>query len=103
MGQVSIDRPVKDEHGKELHRTTAEGQSERVWHRDDDVVQGIVLLRKNEHSLPALRDVEAKVAKLNEPGSGTLLPGRENRALLRPHGFDEPDPRNGQRKSDARA
>src|SRR5439155_9244294 len=36
--------------------------------------QGIVLLRKNEDSLPALRDVEAKVKELNE-SPGQLLPG----------------------------
>ncbi len=33
------------------------------------------MLRKDEHSLPALRDVAAKVAELNKPGAGRLLPG----------------------------
>ena len=75
LGQVSIDRPMKNEQGQELRRTTSDGKRERVWHREDDVVQGIVLLRKNEHSLPALRDVEAKVEELNGPDSGRLLPG----------------------------
>jgi cobalt-zinc-cadmium resistance protein CzcA len=42
---------------------------------EDDKVECIVLLRKNEESLPALKDVEAKVAQLNDPQSGKLLPG----------------------------
>ena len=35
----------------------------------------IVLLRKGEDTLPALKDVEAKVQQLNDPDSGRLLPG----------------------------
>ena len=32
-------------------------------------------MRKNEETLPALKDVKAKVAELNDPESGRLLPG----------------------------
>src|SRR5439155_9549803 len=39
----------------------------------DEAVQGIVLLRKGQESLPALRDVVAKIDDLNKPGH--LLPG----------------------------
>ena len=39
----------------------------------EDVVQGIVLLRKGEESLPALADVKAKIKELNE-NPGALLP-----------------------------
>jgi cobalt-zinc-cadmium resistance protein CzcA len=46
-----------------------------VGHDEDDKVQCIVLLRKGEHTLPALKDVEKKVAELNQPQSGRLLPG----------------------------
>ena len=46
-----------------------------VGHDEDDKVQCIVLLRKGEDSLPALKDVEAKVEELNEPDTGRLLPG----------------------------
>ena len=35
----------------------------------------IVLLRKNEDTLPALKDVKAKVAELNNPATGRMLPG----------------------------
>src|SRR5947209_2484472 len=45
-----------------------------VWRDEDDKVQAIVLLRNGEDSLPALRDVEAKVDELNE-NAGQLLPG----------------------------
>jgi cobalt-zinc-cadmium resistance protein CzcA len=46
-----------------------------VGHDEDDKVQCIVLLRKNEDTLPALKDVKAKVKELNDPTSGRLLPG----------------------------
>jgi cobalt-zinc-cadmium resistance protein CzcA len=48
-----------------------------VGHDEDDKVQCIVLLRKNEDTLPALRDVEAKVKEINDPRSGRMLPGVE--------------------------
>lgn len=46
-----------------------------VGHDEDDRVTCIVLLRKGEDTLPALKDVKAKVQQLNEPTSGRLLPG----------------------------
>jgi cobalt-zinc-cadmium resistance protein CzcA len=48
-----------------------------VGHDDDDKVQCIVLLRKNEDTLPALKDVKKKVEELNDPASGRMLPGVE--------------------------
>jgi cobalt-zinc-cadmium resistance protein CzcA len=42
---------------------------------DDDKVECIVLLRKNEETLPALKDVKKKVEDLNDPASGRMLPG----------------------------
>ena len=42
---------------------------------NDDVIQGIVLLRKGEKSLPTLELVKAKIAELNQ--GGKLLPGVE--------------------------
>jgi cobalt-zinc-cadmium resistance protein CzcA len=57
--------------------TTLEGRwdgwDDARWADEDDVVQGIVLLRKGQESLPALRDVVAKIDELNRPGN--LLPG----------------------------
>ncbi len=47
----------------------------QIGHDEPDVVECIVLLRKNEETLPALKDVEAKVAELNDPKGGRMLPG----------------------------
>ncbi|MHB1425969.1 MAG: efflux RND transporter permease subunit [Gemmataceae bacterium] len=46
-----------------------------VGHDEEDKVECIVLLRKNEETLPALKDVKKKVEELNDPSSGRLLPG----------------------------
>ncbi len=48
-----------------------------VGHDEDDKVTCIVLLRKGEDTLPALKDVEAKVKQLNDPATGRMLPGTE--------------------------
>jgi cobalt-zinc-cadmium resistance protein CzcA len=50
-----------------------DGWDDERWIDEDDVVQGIVLLRKGQESLPALRDVFAKIDELNKPGK--LPPG----------------------------
>ena len=47
----------------------------QVGHDEPDVVESIVLMRKNEQTLPALVDVKKKVAELNEPSAGRMLPG----------------------------
>ena len=59
LGLVSQDKAM-DEEGK-------------VWRRQDEKVQGIILMRKGEESLPSIEGVKAKVKELNEPGR--LLPG----------------------------
>jgi heavy metal efflux system protein len=70
MGRVMISRPVTDEDGKAV----LDEKGRRQWNDENDVVQGIVLLRKGEDSLPALQDVNQAIDKLNrEPGR--LLPG----------------------------
>jgi len=47
----------------------------QVGHDEPDKVECIVLMRKNEQTLPALKDVKAKVEELNDPATGRLLPG----------------------------
>src|SRR5262249_37360887 len=69
-GRVAASEPKLDENGKQIV-DPATGQ--RQWVASGGVVQGIVPLRKGEKSLPALADVEKKIADLNEPGQ--LLPG----------------------------
>jgi cobalt-zinc-cadmium resistance protein CzcA len=46
-----------------------------VGHDEDDVVECIVLMRKNEETLPTLKGVKKKVEELNDPASGRMLPG----------------------------
>ncbi len=68
-GRVAVSLPKVGPDGEQL----VDGQGKRQWEDDEDVVEGIVLLRKGEKSLPALADVEAKVQQLRAPGE--LLPG----------------------------
>ncbi len=69
QGRVAISQPRVNGDGKQLQ--AADGSY--LWDDDDDVVQGIVLLRKGQESMPALRDVKAKIDELNSPGH--LPPG----------------------------
>ena len=70
QGRVAVSRPLTNSAGEEL----LDADGKRIWEDRPDVVQGIVLLRKGEQSLPALTDVKAKVKELNA-NSGQLLPG----------------------------
>ncbi len=70
LGRVAVSLPKKDEAGQDV----VDASGKREWQRRDDVVQGVVLLRKGEQSLPALHDVHEKVAEVNST-QGKLLPG----------------------------
>ena len=72
LGQegVVVDHQIRQGQIGLIRRDTAEAT--RVID-EEDVVQGIVLLRKDEKSLPTLEKVKAKIAQLND--SGKLLPG----------------------------
>ena len=52
-----------------------DGFGDLIGYDDPDKVQCVVLLRKLEDSLPALKDVQDKVKELNDPDGGRLLPG----------------------------
>jgi cobalt-zinc-cadmium resistance protein CzcA len=67
LGQASLSRQKGEDDGPEVHA------DQYGWIDQPEKIQCIVLLRKGEDSLPALRDVEAKVEELNKPGR--LLPG----------------------------
>ncbi len=69
LGKVSLSHPLQDDKEEVL-----DGDGNRVWVDEPEKVQGIVLLRKGEYSLPALHDLEEKIKDLNET-SGRLLPG----------------------------
>jgi cobalt-zinc-cadmium resistance protein CzcA len=49
-------------------------RTDKGWKDEPDVVMGIVLMRKNEHSLPTLNKLNAKLDDLNDH-PGRLLPG----------------------------
>ncbi len=59
LGRVSHDQPTN--------------RDNTDWERDNEKIQGIVLMRRGEQSLPALALVKEKVKELNRPGR--LLPG----------------------------
>jgi heavy metal efflux system protein len=72
LGRLSQDKPLD--------------ASNEEWSREDEKVQGIILMRKGEKSLPTLRAVKEKVDELNgfvtdpvtgqrEAKGGRLLPG----------------------------
>ena len=70
LGHVLLSQPKKDASGNDVYDTGGR----RRWDDDDDAVEAIVLLRKGEESLPALKDVEALVEELNRE-AGRMLPG----------------------------
>src|SRR5262249_61724358 len=74
LGQVGLSKPHIIDSPTGIHRVL-DPSGKLVWRNEDDKVQCIVLLRKGEDSLPALRDVRKKVEELNQPDSGRLLPG----------------------------
>jgi cobalt-zinc-cadmium resistance protein CzcA len=81
LGRVGLNTPLtamkEDKHGHLQTHSVVDASGNLVWREEDDKVQCIVLLRKGEDSLPALKDVRKKVAELNDPHSGRLLPGVE--------------------------
>jgi cobalt-zinc-cadmium resistance protein CzcA len=81
LGRVGLTAPMTvaqtNAHGKHEIQRVVGRKGDLVWRDEDDKVQCIVLLRKGEDSLPALKDVEKKVAELNDPASGRILPGVE--------------------------
>jgi cobalt-zinc-cadmium resistance protein CzcA len=68
LGKVSVCRPRYDEAGNLLR----DADGNLVWLDEEDKVQGIVLMRKNEAMLPALKAVKDKVDELN--GNSGQLP-----------------------------
>jgi cobalt-zinc-cadmium resistance protein CzcA len=74
LGRVSMGKPLEVTKPDGTYRVM-DAKGNLVWRDEEDKVQCIVLLRKGEDSLPALKAVEKKVAELNDPGSGKMLPG----------------------------
>jgi cobalt-zinc-cadmium resistance protein CzcA len=75
LGRVSLSRPYRE--GEQVFSIPqpSENRQGPLWLDEPDKVQCIVLLRKDEHTLPAIADVKAKIDELNDPASGRMLPG----------------------------
>ena len=71
QGQLGIRRPQA---GRRTAKRSSTPDGKRKWIDEPDKLQGVILLRKNEHSIPALHDVLAKIDELNN-SPGRLLPG----------------------------
>jgi cobalt-zinc-cadmium resistance protein CzcA len=70
QGRIGINRPLIDRDGDEI----LDKDGKRIMLDEDDKVQGIILLRKGEKSIPVLQAVHDKIEEFNhEPGR--LLPG----------------------------
>jgi Cu/Ag efflux pump CusA len=69
QGKVSLVRPRRDAQGRDV--TGRDGR--RLLDDSDENVIGIVLLRKGQESMPALKEVGKKIEELNQ--SGRLPPG----------------------------
>ncbi len=85
LGRVGLARPKTATTPTGVHRVV-DADGKLVWRNEDDKVQCIVLLRKGEDSLPALKRVEKKVEELNGIEAGKMLPG----VLIEPY-YDRTD------------
>lgn len=70
QGKVALSRPRRDAKGN----LVLDKAGNRLWTDEDEAVQGLVLLRKQAESLPALKLVHAKIEELNTT-PGRLPPG----------------------------
>jgi heavy metal efflux system protein len=70
LGKVALSKPERDADGN----VVLDAKGDRIWIDEDEVVQGLVLLRKGADSLPALKLVDAKIHELNDT-PGRLPPG----------------------------
>ncbi len=70
QGKIGIVHPLVDRDGVEM----VDQHGERIMLDEEDKVQGIILLRKGEKSLPVLEAIHEKIKELNHQ-PGRLLPG----------------------------
>ncbi|HVS38602.1 MAG TPA: efflux RND transporter permease subunit, partial [Gemmataceae bacterium] len=75
LGRIQMSKPQQTRTATGIHRVVDPNTGQLRWRDETDKVECIVLLHKGDDSLPALRDVEKKVAELNDPATGKMLPG----------------------------
>jgi cobalt-zinc-cadmium resistance protein CzcA len=74
LGRVSLSKPV-DTNDPTAPHVLSGGDRNRGWRDEPDKVQCIVLLRSGDQTIPAVQAVKEKVAELNDPANGRMLPG----------------------------
>jgi heavy metal efflux system protein len=74
LGRVSLSKPAETQEGTGPH-SIFDDDKKRLWRDEDDKVQCIVLLRSGDQTIPAVQAVKEKVAELNDPEHGRMLPG----------------------------
>src|SRR5262249_57164523 len=57
LGKFGVSRPRRDAQG----RAVLDKNGHAIWDEEEDKVQGVILMRKYEETLPALAGVKAKV------------------------------------------
>ena len=75
LGRVSLSKPAEMQDVTGLHAVSEDSKKSGVWRDEDDKVQCIVLLRCGDQTIPAVNAVKEKVAELNDPEHGRMLPG----------------------------
>jgi cobalt-zinc-cadmium resistance protein CzcA len=74
LGRVSLSKPAEMQNVTGVH-SASEDSKKGAWRDEDDKVQCIVLLRCGDQTIPAVEAVKEKVAELNDPEHGRMLPG----------------------------
>jgi cobalt-zinc-cadmium resistance protein CzcA len=74
LGRVSLSKPAEMQNVTGAH-SVSEDSKKGAWRDEDDKVQCIVLLRCGDQTIPAVEAVKEKVAELNNPEHGRMLPG----------------------------
>jgi cobalt-zinc-cadmium resistance protein CzcA len=74
LGRVSMSKPAEIETVTTFAGVANQGKK-GGWRDEDDKIQCIVLLRSGDQTIPAVEAVKQKVAELNDPASGRMLPG----------------------------
>jgi cobalt-zinc-cadmium resistance protein CzcA len=74
LGRVSLSKPAELQDLTGIHNIPEDGK-QTGWRDEDDKIQCIVLLRSGDQTIPAVQAVKEKVAELNDPESGRMLPG----------------------------
>ena len=75
LGRVSLSKPAEMQDVTGPHAVSEDSGKSRAWRDEDDKVQCIVLLRCGDQTIPAVNAVKEKVAELNDPEHGRMLPG----------------------------